>query len=235
MSNITKPKAYAWDQQPNETDKAYRAFRHYLGQGPKRSLGTTSLDLGYHAKSKKVLVATTIAGWSKKYGWIQRIKAYEGWIGTQQDQTIIELEAKVTAKWHARREEIRDKSFELAQGLLERTSALLSKVDTMLSTPLLEKKVIQRGDKTEIHLHPIKWKSADTAHYMRASVVVAREAERLASLAIDMDSGQHDPLDNVDFDQLDDTTLEAISTGKIDIQTKAGRNHVVRLARRISQ
>lgn len=61
-----------WDQQPNESAKAYQRFAQYRDMGAKRSLRKLSKDLE--------LNPSTLAEISTKQGWQERVKAFDVYI-----------------------------------------------------------------------------------------------------------------------------------------------------------
>jgi hypothetical protein len=60
--------ALPFEQQPNESNKAFAAFSLYLSLGPQRSLAAVEQKL---AKSH-----TIISRWSAKWDWTSRVQAY---------------------------------------------------------------------------------------------------------------------------------------------------------------
>lgn len=58
-----------WEQQPGESSKAFEAFATYRNLGPERSIQKTSQKL-----SKNM---TTLKGWSRKWSWVERSRAYD--------------------------------------------------------------------------------------------------------------------------------------------------------------
>jgi hypothetical protein len=62
-------KIEAWERQVNESEQAYEAFTAYKDLGVKRSLRLVGEKTG---KTK-----ACIAQWSSKWGWVERIRAYD--------------------------------------------------------------------------------------------------------------------------------------------------------------
>lgn len=58
-----------WERQNEETPKAYAAFCVYRDMGPERTQEKVSAELG---KSE-----TLISRWSAKYGWVDRVTAWD--------------------------------------------------------------------------------------------------------------------------------------------------------------
>jgi len=69
-----------WEQQQDESNKAFKAFKLYLDMGYKRTVKKVALSLG--AKS-----FTYIYEWSSKFKWRDRVKAWE------KDQSRLQLAA----------------------------------------------------------------------------------------------------------------------------------------------
>lgn len=67
-----------WDMQPDETTKAFEAFKVYRDMGPKRSR---------KAAVEKMTGKTNTCGnfdqWSVKYHWVSRINAYDRYLDQQ--------------------------------------------------------------------------------------------------------------------------------------------------------
>lgn len=69
-----------WDRQPDETDKAYRAFALYRDLGPEeRSITKASQE--YHAqhglKGSLGTARVTVGKWSRTHGWVERVRAWD--------------------------------------------------------------------------------------------------------------------------------------------------------------
>lgn len=58
-----------WEQQPNESAKAFEAFAIYRDMGADRSIRAVARRLG---KSK-----TQIEKWSRAHDWVERVRAYD--------------------------------------------------------------------------------------------------------------------------------------------------------------
>jgi hypothetical protein len=72
MSDESRP----WDRLPDETDKAYTAFRAYLDLGRGRSI-----DKAFHAahmgNSKSKRSQPHWSAWSSRFNWVDRARAYD--------------------------------------------------------------------------------------------------------------------------------------------------------------
>lgn len=70
----------SWEQLPNESNKAYGAFRLYLDQGFKRSHKMVAISLGIKNPAQ-------ISNWAGKFDWEGRIRDWE------KEQVRLQLEA----------------------------------------------------------------------------------------------------------------------------------------------
>ncbi|KKN40133.1 hypothetical protein LCGC14_0736310 [marine sediment metagenome] len=95
-----------WGQQPNESEKAWQAFKAYRNMGVTRSLRKASSQIG---KSRRLLET-----WSSKHMWQRRCAA---WDIEQQD---IHREARLSAT-----QDMQERHGKLARGLLGRVAAEL--------------------------------------------------------------------------------------------------------------
>lgn len=82
-----------WEQQPRESDVAYRAFTTYRDQGADRSLVRTRQALG---KSKAL-----VEGWSSRWGWVRRARAYDAMLDRERQAAQAQA-VRDMAERHAR-------------------------------------------------------------------------------------------------------------------------------------
>lgn len=69
---VPNPQIPLWQRQPNESDLAWRGFIAYRDLGASRTTVLTTAALG-----KKPNYRSTLEGWSKKFGWVQRVGAWD--------------------------------------------------------------------------------------------------------------------------------------------------------------
>lgn len=81
MADVVQSRA--WDRRPNETANAWDAFQRYLNMPvshpdsrERRSLENLKNQLGHSS-------ITTVAGWSTKYQWVDRARAYDTSMGVK--------------------------------------------------------------------------------------------------------------------------------------------------------
>jgi len=133
---MSKPPS-AWDQQPDESLKAFTAFKLYLEGGDKRSTRAVARKL------RKSIALTN--RWSARHRWQERLRA---WTAHLQEVEAAALEKKAreeAAEWAKREQEFRQRRWNLG-------AALLGKADAMLQFPVATTKtadgrtIVQPGD-----------------------------------------------------------------------------------------
>lgn len=97
------PEDTPWGIQPEETESHYRYFLEYLQQAPPRSIQRLA-----EGKDK---AATTLYGYSRRFMWLPRTRAYDAWEAEKIIETTVEEKARY------RREHLR--ALELARLLAE--------------------------------------------------------------------------------------------------------------------
>ena len=94
-----------YERKPNESAKAFAAFRTYAGQGPKRSLAAVGQVLGTSVG--------LIERWSRRHDWVNRVRAHDAHLAAVERE---DLEAKMRAKaeeWLRRQQELREQEWEV--------------------------------------------------------------------------------------------------------------------------
>jgi hypothetical protein len=81
-----------FEQLPRESNKAFAAFRVYLGMGPERSLAIVAGKMG----RSKVMMEK----WSRKYDWSGRVAAHAGHIAQVEREAIEGLAKERAIEWH---------------------------------------------------------------------------------------------------------------------------------------
>src|SRR5205085_12094500 len=95
----------AFEQQPNESHKAFAAFSLYLSLGPQRSLEEVGRKLG----KSKVLMER----WSSKFDWLARVQAHAGHMAVVEREATEALARASAAQWGKRQQEVREEEWEL--------------------------------------------------------------------------------------------------------------------------
>lgn len=83
-----------WERQEGEGDKPFRAFTIYRDMGAERSLRKVATAIGHNQK-------VTCEHWSRKFGWVDRVRKYEDHLDALKRQAE-EGERVEMAKRHAR-------------------------------------------------------------------------------------------------------------------------------------
>jgi len=115
--------AKPWERQPNETAAAFAAFESYRALGPKR--GLRGLAAALPEQSRRHL--RTLEQWSKRYGWVERIKAIDD-DNARIEREAIEAQAEIQAvAWAKAREPIRREAWRISEELLEMAREFLQR------------------------------------------------------------------------------------------------------------
>ena len=102
-----------WDRSKGETRKAYEAFLAYRDLGPSRTL------LGAAAALSKS--GALMAGWSKKWGWVDRVACYEEF--TRAESEHIAFERRVEEQLREQEDRERQRKTRLGGARMMRTVA----------------------------------------------------------------------------------------------------------------
>ena len=91
---------HAFEQQPNESAKAFAAFTVYLGMGAERSLAAVGKQLG---KSEPLMKR-----WSRKFDWSARVQAHAAHLALVERETTDALTRGKSAEWLKRQQDLRE-------------------------------------------------------------------------------------------------------------------------------
>lgn len=82
-----------WQRATDETDKAFAAFCVYRDLGSERSI-----DKAYQRQNGGKTAPRWWEGWSTRYKWVERVKAYDNHLEAQRRSTmeLAQLQAQVT-------------------------------------------------------------------------------------------------------------------------------------------
>ncbi|WP_454728538.1 hypothetical protein [Cellulosimicrobium protaetiae] len=126
---MTEP-SRPWDRQPEETPRAFDAFRAYALLGPSRSLAKVGQEWG----GKR----TQLERWSSRWAWVARARAWDD------EQARVEDRAwRERARTHARRHA------DAAASVLARLVDALDRVDWSGSSPLDLVRALDLASKVE--------------------------------------------------------------------------------------
>lgn len=145
----------AWEQRPDESSEAYRAFRAYRDLGPDRSMAVAYRQRTGKDQAKQA--SGVWNGWAKRFDWPSRARAYDAY-QEQLRQRSVDLETIQQArKWAARREQHLDAMYELGR-------SFISQARTLALMPVVQKTVEQDGRVTI-------YEAVDTSDLRRAAAV----------------------------------------------------------------
>ncbi|MBI3852574.1 MAG: hypothetical protein HY298_20140 [Verrucomicrobia bacterium] len=91
---------HTFEQQPNESAKAFAAFSVYLGMGAERSLAAVGKQLG---KSEPLMKR-----WSRKFDWLARVQAPAAHLAGVERETTEALTRGKSAEWLKRQQDLRE-------------------------------------------------------------------------------------------------------------------------------
>jgi len=99
-----------FDQQANESEKAFAAFRQYLEMGPERSLAALARESG---KSKSALEYL-----SRTYSWARRVQAHAAHVAALERESVELLIREKAPEWLRRQQELREQEWAVHQKCL---------------------------------------------------------------------------------------------------------------------
>jgi hypothetical protein len=166
-----------YDQQPQESAKAYEAFKVYLDQGPQRSIRATGRKLGKNR--------VTLEGWSSKWRWVERVKAWEADAAEREKVLRDEAMKADAAKWAERQRGIREREFSLGEKLLARA-------EQMLEFPLA-RRTVKDGDKTTV-VEPARWNAADAPRMAAIGTELVRRSAGLPTDKLEVTGPDNQPV-----------------------------------------
>lgn len=174
-----------WDRQPKESAPAYAAFVVYRDLGVDRSLAVVGKKLG---KS-----APLMERWSVTHDWLARVAAYEAHLDRIAQDAREKATAAEAAKWAKRREQQREREWELADQLAQKAKAMLDFPISRMTT--------EKDGKTYI-IEPADW------NFAAAARIVDTQA-KLARLASEMETERTITLTPAQAAQMSDEQIDA--------------------------
>jgi|GEM_PF-5840052 len=162
-------RTHPWDQLPDESGPAYRAFRAYCELGPTRSIDEVARQLGGHQERTK-RAPGRLKTWSVDHHWSARARAWDAHQASVRQKAVEEAERASAERWVRRRDELLEKEFEAGKRLLDQANLLAL-------FPVLEQTKEADGKTTVLNAVP--------PTTLRAAAVIAREGAELARAAID--------------------------------------------------
>jgi hypothetical protein len=99
-----------FEQQPNESAKAFAAFSLYLNLGNERSLEAVSRKLG---RCKALMER-----WSKRHRWVERTDCYVRHLAKVEAEAQTALVREKAAEWGKRQQDLREEEWQLRGELI---------------------------------------------------------------------------------------------------------------------
>lgn len=192
---------------PDEPAGAYRALVDYIALGQSRSFDALAEQYrSDHSTDPPTRRRNTLATWSTRYDWQDRIADYD-------EQLAAAELAALEAQWAARREQIREESWQLAQQLRQRAIELLSHPTVETTTTEID---TAEGKTVTIVIKPSKWAQRDIP-------AIAETYTKLARLAAGMDTDQIRIIEGLDPDDLATKSDEELAALRAKlVRKKAG-------------
>ena len=111
--------ALSFEQQPNESCKAFTAFALYLSMGAERSTAAVGRALG---KSEGLMER-----WASRWRWTERVTAHASHLATVEREATEALARSKSAVWLIRKEEERDEEWALRGELIVASRKVLKR------------------------------------------------------------------------------------------------------------
>lgn len=99
-----------FEQRPQESNKAFAAFKTYLDLGPERSLEATGRKLG---KS-----TTLMERWSRRWNWSGRVAAHAEHLAVVEQQATEAMTRSKAVEWLRRQQELREREWSMHEKCL---------------------------------------------------------------------------------------------------------------------
>lgn len=109
---------HEFEQQQNESDKAFAAFSLYLSLGPERSTQVVAKQL---SKSEQL-----IRRWSAKFRWTDRVQAHSAHLAKVEREAQEALARGKSAEWLKRQTELREREWSLHEKCIAAAEKALS-------------------------------------------------------------------------------------------------------------
>lgn len=147
-----------WDKRDDETHDSFLAFAFFRDMGPSRTLRQAWFALNPDAKGMNA----TFFKWSKKYGWMARVSAFDRWRNEIEQTKIKEWEASAGRRLERNRDQQRKNEMTLGVKAMQ-------KADEILSLPLIRHSFTsQQGGVLQVH----KTFLQSPAHLMAATALM---------------------------------------------------------------
>lgn len=182
-----------WEQQSNESAKAYDAFRLYSEMGSDRSLEKV-------AKVCKKSV-TLINRWSAEYLWGIRARAFDSYLADLERQMMESELLDRAKKWADRKEKLLEQEWATSEKLIDRA-------EEMLKLPLLRKTVEKDGQ--TIIFEPVRWTAATILNTLDLASKLGRLAVGEPTQRTESNATNKPTHATADYSRLSDPELETL-------------------------
>lgn len=161
---------------PNESAKAYAAFKTYAELGSERSLKR----LGQIIKKSQTWCGT----WASKWQWQERIRTWDEEADERDKIALAEAALENARKWEVRKDSHKE-------DLWAMRNKLMAKFEDMLAFPVVRKTIKKDADGNNVtHIHPGPWRFGDAVRFAHAVQALGSFASGLTNKLADPD-GKH--------------------------------------------
>lgn len=166
-----------WERRSDESEVAYRMFRHYLQTQPVTARSVLNSYRAIYGRPEVVAPPGFVSAWCAQYKWRDRCRQFDNELSRQETQAIIRAAAAKAAAWANRREQIAEDDFN--DGL-----ALRAKVREMLNFPTFRQTITREEEAPDgrtviqhITIEPVDFTFAQAGQMLK----LASERQRLAA------------------------------------------------------
>lgn len=137
---MTEPtKTEAWERQPGETDKQWRAFKVFRDMGEDRTIKKTAEKLGTHI--------SLMDRWSAKNAWLARARGFDDWADQQLKREMQRGINRMAHRHATVAQSLLGKAIQKLQGLNGETMTTQEMLQTVRLAVDVER--LSRGEATE--------------------------------------------------------------------------------------
>jgi hypothetical protein len=119
-----QPLPYPWERQQGESDRAYRAFQHYMNlPTSERSIARVALDL-VHAGAKPVSNRRHRHGqfetWATQHSWVERAAAWDDELHRRKREAFLKANEEASERMALEAESIQQAALVTARAILQK-------------------------------------------------------------------------------------------------------------------
>lgn len=182
-----------WEQQPDESSRAFAAFRLYLSLGEQRSVPAVARARAKSGQYGKTGSLSRLKDWAAKHVWQERLRAWLAYQAEVEQAALDEQAKKRAVIWAEREQAFRERRFNLGQKLLQRAEDMLKHTLTRRS------KKSKRG---QTIIEPTEWNIGQAAR-------LAEAGDKLTSLSLGIAT------DSQEVSGKDGTPIVPAAVGKV--------------------